>query len=87
MFSRHRIALLQVSVAVLLDNFINHTLKVEEEEKRQERAEQRSRAEVLRSEGRRKREEAVSASDRHTYRQSDRQSQSYSQTNRWTDRV
>ncbi len=36
----------QVSVAVLLDNFINHTLKVEEEEKRQERAEQRSRAEV-----------------------------------------
>jgi hypothetical protein len=36
----------QVSVAVLLDNFINYTLKVEEEEKRQHQAEQRSRSEV-----------------------------------------
>ena len=44
----HRITLSQVSVAVLLDNFINYTIKVEEEEKRKERAEQRSRAEVPR---------------------------------------
>ena len=36
----------QVSVAVLLDNFINYTLKVEEEEKRKDHAQQRSRAEV-----------------------------------------
>ena len=36
----------QVSVAVLLDNFVNHTIKVEEEEKRKSQAEQRSRAEA-----------------------------------------
>ncbi len=33
---------------MLLDNFVNHTMKVEEEDKRQRRAEQRSRAEVRR---------------------------------------
>jgi hypothetical protein len=37
-----------VSVAVLLDNFINHTIKVEEEDKRRKQAEQRSSAEVRR---------------------------------------
>jgi hypothetical protein len=36
----------QVSVAVLLDNFINYTIRVEEGEKRKRQAEQRSRAEV-----------------------------------------
>ncbi len=35
-----------MSVAVLLDNFINYTIKVEEEDKRKKQAEQRSRAEV-----------------------------------------
>ena len=45
-------ALRQVSVAVLLDNFMNHTIRVEEEEKRRERAEQRNRSEVLRGEER-----------------------------------
>jgi hypothetical protein len=39
----------QVSVAVLLDNFINYTIKVEEEDKRKKQAEQRSRAEVNRN--------------------------------------
>ncbi len=34
-------------MAVLLENFINHTLKVEEDEKKKIQAEQRSRAEVL----------------------------------------
>jgi hypothetical protein len=40
------IFLRQVSVAVLLDNFINYTIRVEEEDKRKRQAEQRSRAEV-----------------------------------------
>ncbi len=43
-----RIVQEQVSVAVLLDNFINYTLKVEEEDKRRKQAVQRSRAEVCR---------------------------------------
>ncbi len=34
-------------MAVLLENFINHTLKVEEDEKKQMQEEQRNRAEVL----------------------------------------
>ena len=33
---------------MLLDNFINYTIKVEDEEKRKKQAEQRSRAEVNR---------------------------------------
>jgi hypothetical protein len=37
---------LQVAVAVLLENFINHTLKVEEEEKKKMQDAERSRAEV-----------------------------------------
>ncbi len=34
-------------MAVLLENFINHTMKVEEDEKMMMQAEQRSNAEVL----------------------------------------
>ena len=40
-------SLRQVSVAVLLDNFINYTIKMEEEDTRKRKVEQRSRNEVM----------------------------------------
>ena len=40
-----------MSVAVLLDNFMNYTIRIEEEDQRRERAEQRNRSEVWRGWG------------------------------------